>query len=280
MKTYLDCYVCLMRQALTATRQAGLDDDGQRAVVLHVLSALQEIAPGMTPPVISDRIHTVIREQTGNEDPYHELKERSTQEVLALYPRLAETIRTADDPFVTAVRLAIAGNVIDVGPADEHDVWGTVQAVLSKAPAVDDTPALRDAIGKAEWILYLADNAGETVFDRLLIEQIAPVPVVYAVKGGAVVNDATEEDALAAGLGDVAQVVSTGSRAPGTVLESCSDAFRAGYNQAPVIIAKGMGNYETLSTEGERLFFLFLVKCEAVAADVGVPVKSVVIKRG
>jgi len=280
MKTYLDCYVCLMRQALTATREAGLDDDGQRDVVNHVLSALLEIEPGMTPPIISDRIHAIIRERTGSDDPYRELKERSTQEMLALYPRLAEMIRTADDPFAMALRLAIAGNIIDVGPSDKQDVWGTVQDVLNREPAVDDTAALCKAIGSAEWVLYLADNAGETVFDRLLIEQIAPVPVVYAVKGGAVVNDATEEDALAAGLGEVARVVSTGSRAPGTVLESCSDAFRAGYDQASVIIAKGMGNYETLSTEGERLFFLFLVKCEAVAADVGVPVKSVVIKRG
>lgn len=280
MKTYLDCYVCLLRQSLMATRQVGMDDEAQLEVIKRVLEALRDLKPGMTPPLIADYIHSVVREHTGIRDPYREVKERSTREALRLYPRLKEMVLESDDPFATAVRLAVAGNIIDFGAADEYDLWGTIQRVRSQTPAIDDTTALRHAVRRAKWVLFLADNAGETVFDRLLVEQIAPVQVYYAVKSAPILNDATEEDAAAAGLSKVARIVSLGSNAPGTILERCSDEFRRMYNEAEVIIVKGMGNYESLSTEGERLFFLLLVKCQAVAADVGVPVRSVIIKQG
>ena len=280
MKTYLDCYVCLLRQALTAARRAGADDKGQTAVINRVLAALQEVRPDMTPPEIADRIHRVIREQTGNPDPYRELKKRSTKEALALYPKLKDLISTADDPFEVAVRLAIAGNIIDFGAADEYDLWGSVQRVLNQPLAINDTLTLREAIDKANWVLFLADNAGETVFDRLLIEQITPVPVFCAVKSGPILNDATREDAIEAGLDKVARIVSVGYDALGTILERCSEEFRALYNEADVIIAKGMANYETLSAEGERVFFLLQTKCKVVADDAGVPVGSLIAKQG
>ncbi len=279
MRTYLDCYPCFLRQALDAARLAGADEQQQQAVLSRVLELLQQIDPTGTPPEIGDRVHRIVRQEVGDRDPYRAVKEASTRQALALYPRLKELVAGARDPLDVAVRLSIAGNIIDLGPARTYDLWGAIERVLSQPFAVDDRAALREALSGAEWVLYLADNAGETVFDRVLIETLG-VPVVYAVKDGPVLNDATVEDALAAGLDQVAEVVSTGSDGPGVVLSRCTASFRRLYDEAEVVIAKGQANYETLSEEGPRLFFLLQTKCPVIARDVGVPLGSIVLKQG
>ncbi|RLC56276.1 MAG: hypothetical protein DRI80_16510 [Chloroflexota bacterium] len=279
MKTYLDCYPCFMRQALEAARMAGADEDQQRVVLNHVLDALKQLDLSSTPPEMGDKIHRLVREVTGSEDPYRAVKENSTRQALALYPRLKALVSEAPDPLDRAVRLAIAGNIIDLGPAGEYDLWATIERVMAQPFAIDDSAAFRDMLIKTEWVLYLADNAGETVFDRVLIETIGQ-PVVYAAKGGPILNDATVNDTLAAGLDEVAEVVSTGSDAPGTILDRCTEDFRRLYDQAELIIAKGQANYETLSTERKSIFFLLQTKCPVIARDVGVPTGSIVLKRG
>jgi len=258
---------------------AGADEDQQRVVLNHVLDALKQLDLSSTPPEMGDKIHRLVREVTGSEDPYRAVKENSTRQALALYPRLKALVSEAPDPLDRAVRLAIAGNIIDLGPAGEYDLWATIERVMAQPFAIDDSAAFRDMLIKTEWVLYLADNAGETVFDRVLIETIGQ-PVVYAAKGGPILNDATVNDTLAAGLDEVAEVVSTGSDAPGTILDRCTEDFRRLYDQAELIIAKGQANYETLSTERKNIFFLLQTKCPVIARDVGVPTGSIVLKRG
>jgi uncharacterized protein with ATP-grasp and redox domains len=279
MKTYLDCYPCFLRQALEAARYSGADDDQQRAILHHVLDTLRSLDPASTPPAIGDAIHRLIRHETGVRDPYVRAKKEATEQALELYPRLKALVAEASDPLGTALRLAIAGNIIDLAANSSYDLWATVQRVLDQPFAIDDSEAFRDALASADTLLYLADNAGETVFDRVLIETLER-PVLYAVKGGPVLNDATMDDALAAGLDEVADLVSTGSDAPGTVLGTCSAKFRRLYEEAQLIVAKGQANYETLSGEGERLFFLLQTKCPVIAQDVGVPQGSIVLKQG
>jgi len=279
MRTYLDCYPCFLRQALEAARMAGADDQQQRVVLDRVLDLLKQTEPSSTPPEIGDRVHRIVRQEVGNDDPYRVAKETSTRQALALYPRLKRLLAEADDPLEVAVRLSIAGNIIDLAAAGEYDLWGTVERVLAQPFAVDDRAAFRQALSRVGQVLYLADNTGETVFDRLLIE-VLEVPVVYAVKGGPVLNDATRKDALAAGVDQVGEIVSTGSDAPGTILERCSEEFRRLYDEAELVIAKGQANYETLSEDGQRAFFLLQTKCPIIARDVGVPIGSVVLKQG
>ena len=283
----MDCYPCFLRQALDAARRAGADDVQQRAVLDRVLEALRQIEPAATPPEIGDRVHRIVRQVAGNGDPYREAKAASTRQALALYPRLKVLVREADDPLEVAVRLSIAGNIMDAARGQECDLWSTVERVLAQPFAADDGVAFREALARAGTeghdgavpLLFLADNAGETVFDRVLIEAL-DVPVVYAVKGGPTLNDATREDALAAGLDRVAEIVSTGSDAPGTIFDHCSDGFRELYEKAELIIAKGQANYETLSEEGPRVFLLLQTKCPVIARDVGVPVGSIVLRQG
>ncbi|HEC34280.1 MAG TPA: DUF89 family protein [Chloroflexi bacterium] len=278
MRTYLDCYPCFLRQALVAARMTGADERMQRAVMASVLDALRQIEPSNTPPEIADQIHRIVRLETGNSDPYRAVKEASTRQALNLYPRLKALLAEADDPLEMAVRLSIAGNIIDLARNQEYDLEEATERVLVQSFAVDDGAAFRKALSVAGWVLYLADNAGETVFDRVLIETL-DVPVVYAVKGSPILNDATIEDALAAGIDRVAEIVSTGSDAPGTVLGLCSEEFRRLYHGAELVIAKGQANYETLSEEGPKVFFLLQTKCPVIARDVEVPVGSIVLKQ-
>lgn len=280
MRTYLDCYACFVRQALEATRMVGLDETHQEEIVKKVLKTLIDIDPASTPPEIGGLIHRLVREQAGDEDPYLAAKEESTGEALALYPAMKQLVETSDNPFETAVRLSIAGNIIDFGIAQRpDDLWQTVERVLDQDFALNDLHALEKACKQAGWILFLADNAGETVFDRVLIEQLV-TPVFYAVKGEAIINDATYQDAVDAGIDQVAEIISNGSDMPGTILSTCSPHFRERFRQAEVIIAKGQANYETLSEKGDRIFFLLQTKCPVIARDVNVPVRSIVAKRG
>lgn len=279
MQFSLDCYPCSLRHALLSIRRAGITDgDVQMQIMRSVLQGLLEVSPGAKSPQISVRTHEIIRGITGVEDPYREEKHASTREALALAPELKERIRRSADPFDTAVRLSIAGNIIDYGPSFKgYDLEETIARVLRDPFAINHLEELRSAVGRASQILYLGDNAGETVFDRLLIETIAR-PVVYAVRDAPILNDATLEDARMAGLDEVAEIISSGARAPGTILELCSADFLECFHSAELIISKGMGNFEALSEVDAPVFFLLQVKCDLVARDMGVPLYSMVVK--
>jgi damage-control phosphatase, subfamily I len=279
MKTYLSCYPCFLRQALDAARMVEATEDQQRQVVRATLSLLQDLDATSTPPEIGDRIHRLVREMVDHGDPYREVKDRATAQALALYPDVKARCRTADDPLELAIRAAIAGNIIDFGPGSTYELEATLDRVLTTPFTLGDLAPLRTALARAESVLYLADNAGETVFDRLLIEAL-PVPVTYAVKGGPILNDATLADAQAAGLGEVADLVTTGSDAPGTLLHRCKPDFRRRFEEATLILAKGQANYETLSPGDDRIFFLLQAKCPVIAEDIGVPVQSIILRHG
>jgi len=279
MRTYLDCYPCFLGQALEASRMAGADEAQQRAIVHSVLVKLQHVKPSSMPPRMGQNVHRIVREQTGNADPYRATKARSTKEALELLPWMNDLVDRASDPLETAVRLSIAGNIIDAIPGRQVDLQEEMDRALSRPLTVNDVDALRAALDDADWVLFLADNAGETVCDRPLINLIE-APVTYAVKGSPIANDATMEDALAAGVDEEAEVVANGSDAAGTLLATCSRAFRETFRKAPLIIAKGQANYECLSEAGRRVFFLLQTKCPVVARDVGVPQGSTILRQG
>jgi uncharacterized protein with ATP-grasp and redox domains len=144
---------------------------------------------------------------------------------------------------------------------------------------INDLPSLKEALKTAKSVLFLGDNAGESVFDRLLIEVIEQ-PVIYGVRGGPVLNDTTVEDALSVGMNEVAKIVDNGARVPGTILSLCSNEFQTLFHSAELILAKGMGNYETLSEVNAPIFFLLQVKCPVISNDVGAPIGSIIVKQG
>ena len=279
MHIYLDCYPCFIRQALHAARMAGVDENQQHNILKEVLKLLQDLDTGTSPPVMGHRVHTLVQKMAAKSDPYKFIKDHTTIESLKLLPQLRNLVAESNNPLETAVRISIAGNIIDYGPSDAiDDLWKTIQRVVDASIHINHIDQLQLQLADAPWILYLADNAGETVFDRVLIETLG-MPTIYAVKDGPILNDATEEDAVAAGIEQCATVVSNGAAAPGTIFELCSAAFQAIYLQAPLIIAKGQANYETLSTAGSHVFCLLQVKCPVIAQDMGVPVGSLIVRR-
>jgi len=279
MRIYLDCYPCFLKQALSAARRVGADTTTQSAVIHEVLELLQNIQLDATPPEIAHRVHRIVRDMVSENDPYQKAKAESTAESLALYPRLKHLVEQSADALDTAIRISIAGNIIDFGITEDiQNLWQVVESVMHQPYAIDDTAQLRTKLKSVDQVLFLADNAGETVFDRVLIETLS-MPVIYVVKGSPILNDATIEDALAAGLDQCATLFSNGSDAPGTILSLCSDEFRSLYKSAPLIIAKGQANYETLSEAGSRVFCLLRVKCPVIADDIGQPLDSIVVRQ-
>jgi uncharacterized protein with ATP-grasp and redox domains len=227
-------------------------------------------------------IHQIIREETGDRDPYLAVKVESNRVALAFLPELRAQVERSDNPFETAARLAIAGNIIDFAimhSVDKALIESTIRDALRLPLATDHVDELREAVEAASSILYLCDNAGEIALDRLFLEQMPPGRVTCVVRGSPVINDATVEDASIAGVFEVADVIDNGSSVPGTLLEDCSDEFRDRFWQADVVISKGQGNYETLSEIEREVFHLLKVKCPMAARDLDCDVGSIVTVR-
>jgi len=277
MRTYPDCYPCFLRQALSAARRAGASVEQQQRILLATMEELKSLGVDAPPVEMADGIHRMVRFETANLDPYAEAKKDATRKALALLPGLRQQARTAADPLATAVRIAIAGNIIDYGVAETFDLDATLERVLHQPLAVDDLSVLRTALAETDSVLYLADNAGETVFDRVLIEYLAR-PVTYAVKAGPIINDATREDALDAGLEELTEIIENGSDAPGTMMARCSKSFRERFEHARLIIAKGQANYETLSESPAPIVFLLQAKCDVVGAHIGAKQGDIIAK--
>jgi uncharacterized protein with ATP-grasp and redox domains len=279
MKIYLDCYPCFIRQALHASRLAEGSPSQQHQVVIKTMTLLRELRPGITPPEMACQVHRIVREEISATDPYKKVKHASTQAALGMYSELKQLVADSKDPLDTAIRISIAGNIIDFGVAEyHHDLWETVEKVLKQQYKIDHGEILRSELQSVDHILFLADNAGECVFDRVLIEQL-PIPVIYAVKRTPTLNDATMEDALAAGVDAVAKIVDNGTDCPGTILSMCSSEFMDIYKSAPLVIAKGQANYESLSSAGSKVFCLLLIKCPVISMDIGAPVGGIVIRQ-
>jgi uncharacterized protein with ATP-grasp and redox domains len=268
MKTYLDCIPCFIRQTLDAVRSLTDDTSIHEEIVRDILSFAVKMDLDRPPPVMGQLIHRRIRELNGLDDPYRDIKKRFNRLALNMLPDMRSVIRKAEDPLDLALRVAIAGNVIDFGPGfglTEQEARQEVMKAL-EIPVRGNIAAFRLAVEGATDILYLADNAGEIVFDGLLIRQLPENRVTMVVKGSPVINDATMEDAREVGLDEIVEVVDNGSDAPGTILEDCSEDFMRRFEKCDLVIAKGQGNFETLeNTADKRIFFLFKVKCPEIA---------------
>lgn len=282
MRVYLDCLPCFLRQALEAARAATEDEDIHRKVINSVAGMIPQFSLGLRPPEIAQQGYQLIYQITGNSDPFHQAKVEANRVALALYPHLKEVVANSEDPLLMACKLAIAGNSIDFAPDfDYGGINNLVETALAFQLAIDDYKEFRNSINNSRYILYLGDNAGEIVFDRVLIEelrQVRELEIDFVVRERPIINDATVEDAIAVGMDKVARIVSSGCDAPATILSQCSSEMLRLYHSADVIIAKGQGNYESLDEESGNIFFLLRAKCPVVARLLGVSVGDAVLR--
>lgn len=289
MKTYLDCVPCFFKQALEASRIAGASQKTQKKIFDKLSEILSDISLSSSPPEMGQVIYGLVKELTSKSDPYKKIKDKSNKLALKLYDRLKEKVFRSDNKLLTAVQLAIAGNIIDYGVKNSLNVDEELNKILQEERKTlkkenerfFDFLHFEQVLSKAKSILYLADNAGETLFDRILIEEIKgsykDKEVIYAVKDKPVINDALVEDAYACGIDKIAKVISCGSDAPGTVLSLCSKDFLRVYKKADMIISKGQGNFEALSQQKRPIFFLFMAKCPVVSKDVGCNIGDIIL---
>jgi len=282
MKTYFDCIPCFIRQGLDAVRLVTDDKEVHEQVLREVLILAGKMDLNTTPPAMAQKIHRIIKQLAESEDPYKQAKERFNEFALELFPKFQNLVDSLKKPFETAVRLAIAGNIIDLGVkcslklSEAEKIIGQTLTEPFDSVDLDD---FQQETENAKDILYLADNAGEIVFDRFLIEQIGPDKITLVVKGAPVINDATIEDAKAAGLTDLIEIIDNGDDAPGTILESCSEEFLQRFSQADLIIAKGQGNYETLSDSDKNIFFILKAKCSVIAEHLDCQVGTLILRK-
>lgn len=282
MKTYLDCVPCFLKQALNAARMASPDESVHKEVIKFTLKTLETLDYTLTPPYIAQIVHREIRRVVGDDDPYKQVKLIYNEFALGLLPQMREKIESSDDPFATATQLAIIGNIIDFGAKSDITEETALEEITRDLhqPLIGGTSTLRKKIDEAEKILYLADNAGEIAFDRLLIELMPTDKVTLVVKGSPVINDATLEDAEMVGLTQLVNVIDNGSDAPGTILADCSNDFLDYYNRADLIIAKGQGNYESLNDQPGNISFLLKAKCPVIARDIDCDVGDLILING
>lgn len=281
MRTHLDCVPCFFRQILDAARISGADREMEKAMVIEFARRLPDMLFDVAPPEIARSVYGMVRRITGRADPYHEIKLQSIATALALYPHLRKEVDAAEDRLLKAMSIAIAGNVIDYGIRNKqnpHDVLRNILPAIAEFERGGRSEFIhysdfRRAVRGARTILYVGDNAGETVFDRILIEELKTIDpaktITYAVRSVPIINDALMDDALMSGLGEVATVITSGSDAPGTILSLCTEAFLDCYRSVDLVISKGQGNFETLSEEKRPIFFLLKAKCEVVAQHIG-----------
>jgi hypothetical protein len=279
MKTYLDCIPCFVRQALEAAKMATDNKTKQEKALKKVLSELGKTSlKGKIPSDISHKIHHIVRNVTGNNDPYKKLKDEYNKKALRMYSNLKQKVAWSEDKLLTATKFAIAGNIIDFGPGYKFNLEKTIEEVLVQDFAIDHFSRFRKALQKSEKIIYLGNNAGEIVFDRILLEELKDKKITFVVKGGPIINDATVEDAKFAGIEKIAEIKAVSNGEPGTGPKRNSKKFINFLKSADVVISKGQGNYEALSEVNANIFFLLKVKCQAIAEDIGVKVGSTVIK--
>jgi len=184
MKVYLDCYPCFFDQILKTSRKITTDERKIREILAEFATFVPRISAEATPPEIGREVYRIISEKTGVMDPYKEIKKICTRQALVLYPKLKEIIISSEDRLLTAIRVAIAGNIIDFGANADFDLTKDLEALLSQELAIDHYVEFRKTLKGAQEVLYLADNAGETVFDRLLIEELGrPVADMVISKG-------------------------------------------------------------------------------------------------
>ena len=279
MKTHHDCIPCFVRQTLETIKLTSGDAGLHEKALREILAMMSRMDFSKEPVLMGREIQRLIQRLSGNSDPYRALKQRFNQMALHLYPRLKAQVSSAENAFETAARLALAGNMIDfgIGRTFETDqVTATIELALT-AKLKGDIQSLERAVRRARSILYLGDNCGEIVFDRLFIEQITPDRVIYVVRAAPIINDVTMDDARFTGMTDHTRVIDNGSDAPGTLLSECSREFKTAFENADLIIAKGQGNYETLHAIDRPVVFMLNVKCPAVARHIGHDIGSYVI---
>ncbi len=281
MKTYLECIPCFLNQSLKVMKHSGLDAELQKKILKDIMKMLSETELDKKPPEYARLVYDKISCISKIKDPYREIKKRDNMHAEKLAPSLKNMIDASRDPLLTAVKVSIAGNIMDFAANSDYDIKESIDRVLHEDFAINDYSKFKNDIINAKTIAYFADNCGEIIFDKLLIEKIKTLnskcTIHLFVKAGPIINDATREDAESAGLGSLERVkVKTLEK---DFLKTRKYKNPADYlKHIDISISKGQGNYERLSNINANIYFLLIAKCSVIARDLNTGTMKSILK--
>ncbi|UFS62957.1 ARMT1-like domain-containing protein [Sulfurimonas sp. HSL-3221] len=283
MKIENACVECIIGQTQRVADAIGADDALREKIRKDVLAMSNAFDFAKSPPEVAREVYEHLAVLAGKKDLYDEVKRHSSEKAKTFIPFLREQIAKADDPFLTAVKVAVAGNVIDLAAEVSFDLDTEIDKLFHTHFAHDDVDALRQRLSGAKTLLYIGDNAGEHLFDALAIEAVAALypqlAITYMTRGKPIINDVTFDEAMADGLAEVATLVDSGVDTPGFVYERASEEARRLFDESDVVLTKGMGNYECLSPSPRGdLVYLLKVKCNVVSRSIGAEIGSIICK--
>ena len=281
MRVSIDCFPCFIHQASLALKLCINDELEQKRMMKSLLPYIASLDTSKTPAHTTSKMQRKIREISGT-DPFASVKTEYNKKALLLYDKLTSEIQAHPDPLWLATRLSIAGNIIDFSIFSTVDMDGALHRAINEDLHIDDYSSYQTHINQSKHILFLVDNAGEIVFDRLVVDVLMDLgkKVTVAVKGGVAINDATRQDAREAGFNEKYTIIDNGSDAIGTILETCSVEFNETFHNADMIISKGQANFETLhENDNDTIFFLFQTKCNVVGREIGQEKGAMLLKK-
>jgi len=268
------CVTCIFSQALRVCETLQVDNQTTKKVLDTVADMIPEWSFNETPPQVAARVYPKIAEILKTNDIYYDYKREATERAKAFIPFVEEMINKQTDKFYASLKVAVAGNVIDLAAMEQFNLEEEVAKVFDSPFKIDDSEELRKILHNSKNLLVVGDNAGEHLFDKVMMKCLKDIfpdlHIFYAVRGKPIINDITIEDALEAGIDKVAEIIDSGVDTPGLDLKRANDKMLSVYEQSDVVLAKGMGNYESLcNISTQPTFFLLKVKCNVVAASLG-----------
>ena len=289
IKANLDCIPCFQKQILKAVRMNVSDKKIQEKILRKTMQTLLDLDWDLTPPELANIVHGLVKKEMGIEDPYKKVKKECNDIAIKSIPLLNKELDNSDDVLLTALRISIAGNIMDFALNEgQFDIKKTIEDVLKKKFAIDNYLIFKEKIYSANSLLLFTDNSGEIVFDKLLLETILKVrkeknlgelKITVAVKGGPIINDATLEDVKYIKLDKISKInfktISNGLEGTGPVRNS--PMVEEWINEHDVVISKGQGNYEGLS-KFKNVFFMLIAKCKIIANDLNVNQGDIILK--
>lgn len=268
MKMKYECLPCLFKQFLESAKMVTDDEK----IIKQILKKYSRMLPQLiesesTAPMIAAEVQAYIKEISGVEDPYAEIKEKNLKSAFKLLPLVKEEIEAAADSLLAALLMSAMGNSIDAGVSLNVNIKENIEKALADSFAHSDYQQFLGELKDADEILFIADNTGEAVFDKLLLKKLKKydIKITYAVRETAILNDITYQGAKELGIDQYAEIIKSGSQAPGMLMDSASDKFLKHYQTADLVISKGQGNLEGLYGIETGIYFLLKAKCEVIA---------------
>jgi uncharacterized protein with ATP-grasp and redox domains len=276
-----DCLVCLYNQALKTSKLLNLDDETSAKVLFEVAKILPNYSLEFTPPQIAKDTYKLIEEITNNSDPLLQAKKIAIKEAKSFKPFLYEEIEKSNDKLLTALKIAVAGNVIDFGAKKQFNLKDIIENIFNTPFKIDSYLQLKEQLKSAKKVVIIGDNCGENIFDVILadvLKSLYDIELFYFVRGKPIINDVTFKEANESDMPKFAQIIDTSVPTPGYDLKYANEESKNIFNEADVVIAKGMGNFESLyQITNREVFYLFIVKCNVVASAINANEKDIVL---